>query len=448
MKKSVELKQERTAKVEAQQQIVDAAKAENRAVEAFTEDEQTRFDALTSEIRSYTAKIERAEQIEANELMLASRNAAPVDMSTGDGEGAEKQKVYRSVSILKALREATPGSGNTLTGAEKEMHEIGMQETRDAKVRDTETAKTHLSIPLSYLGRATQQTVTQDSGSYGGALVQNQAPRMVEPLRPKLALEGLGATFLTGLSGGNIPLVVGSDFDMAFLAEGAAITPQKKTYAGPTLSPKRAGGAVDISNQLIMQSSVDAESLVMNGLRNGFSQLLHSACINGGGGVAPTGLLSYSGVNAAAATAGIVPTWALIVELQSLIEEDNATSENLGFVIHPKIKGLLKQIKKDAGSGRFLLENDVIDGLPFVSTSQVPVQDDGASPAIDTYPIMFGDFSQMYIGQWGSVNVTMNPYSADLSDSLRLVLNTHADMQIANPKAFSKNAFFALTEAE
>jgi hypothetical protein len=47
----------------------------------------------------------------------------------------------------------------------------------------------------------------------------------------------------------------------------------------------------------------------------------------------------------------------------------------------------------------------------------------------------------MTIGQWGSINVTVNPYSADLADSVRLVLNTHADMQIANPKAFAKNAF-------
>lgn len=443
MKKSVELKQERTAKVEAQQAIVDKAKAENRDL---SEAENTAFDALTEEIRGFAKTIERAEQVEANELLLANRNAAPVTTTIEDGEGKEKQKVFRNVSILKALRQATPGSGG-LDGAEKEMHQIGLKETADAKVRDNDGAKVHLSIPLSYLGRATQQTVTQDSGTYGGALVQNQAPRIVQPLRPTLAVEGLGATFLTGLSGGNIPLVVGSDFTMAFLAEGAAITPHKKTFAGPTLSPKRAGGAVDISNQLLMQSSVDAEGMVMNGLKNGFAQLLHAAIINGAGGVAPTGLLSYSGVNAAADTVAKIPTWSRIVELQSLIEEDDATSEKLGYIIHPKIKGLLKQITKDAGSGRFLLENGAIDGLPFVSTSQIPVLDDGADPAIDTYPILFGDWSQMYIGQWGSVNVTVNPYSSDLSDSLRLVLNTHADMQIANPAAFSKNAFIGITEA-
>lgn len=439
MKKSVELKQERTAKVEAQQTIVDAARAEKREL---NDQETTSFDVLTEEIRAFKTKIERAEQIEANELLLANRTAAPVDMGTSNGEGKEKGQIFERVSFVKAIREASPNHSKGLTGAEKEMHEIGMKENRDADVKDSQGLNPSLSIPLSYFSRATAQTVTEDSGNYGGKLVTNQAPKMVAPLRPKLALEGLGATFMTGLTGGNIPLLVDNDFAMSFMAETAAITPQKKTYDGPTLAPKRAGGAVDISNQLLMQSSVDVENRIKAGLSNGFSQLLHQAAIQGAGGTAPTGLLTYSGVNTAASAGAVVPTWDLLVELQALIEEDNATSENLGWVIHPKVKALLKTIKKDAGSGRFLLEENMIDGLPFVSTSQISAVDDGG---IDCYPIFYGDFSQMVIGQWGSINVTINPYSADLSNSLRLVLNTYADMQIANPKAFARNQYFAAT---
>lgn len=439
MKKSVQLKQQRAQKIDAQKAILDAAKAENRSAADLNPTESDAFDLAQREIDELSTKITRVEQAEANELLIASLNVAPVTTDVNDGEGNEKAKVYGRASILKALRDANPANGGKLEGAEKELHEIGAQENRAANV---ETPKNSIAIPLSYLNRATQQTVTQDGGTYGGALVQNQAPRMVEPLRPRLAFEDLGATFLTGLSGGNIPMVVGNDFAMAFLAEGAAITPAKKEYAGPTLAPKRAGGAVDISNQLIMQSSVDVESQVIGGLRNGFAQLLHGACINGAGGVAPTGLLSYTGVNAAADVAAAAATWAKIVELQALIEEDNATDISLGWLMHPKLKAALKQIKKDAGSGRFLLEADVLDGLRFISTSLVPVLD---AAGTDVYPLIYGDFSQMTIGQWGSLNVTINPYSADLSDSVRLVLNTHADMQIANPKAFAKNAF--LTDA-
>ena len=258
----------------------------------------------------------------------------------------------------------------------------------------------------------------------------------MDALRPRLFLEKLGANFITGLSGGDIPLIVNSDFTMEFLAEGASITRQKKEYAGPSLSPKRAGGAVDISNRLLLQSSPDVEAMIMTGLRNGFSTLLEGAAINGAGGVAPTGLLSYSGVLASTTVASAAPTYALVCELQALVEANNATENSLGFILHPKLKSFLKQLKKDAGSGMFVLDQNLLDGYNYVSTTLMPVLNSGAN-----YPLIYGDFSQMTIGQWGALNIKVNPYSADLEDSVRLTLNTHADMQIANPKAFAKNAF-------
>lgn len=429
MKKLAELLQERASKITAQKKMIDTRKAEKRD---FTEEEATAFRALNTDIEGLDKKIEDRKAEDEAEKRAASLAGAPVT----DGEEKEKEKVQERFSILKALRNADPRNAKGLDGAEKEMHEIGLAENRNAKVGSGDAPS--LSIPLSYFSRATAQTKTEDSGSYGGALVQNQAPQMVAPLRPKLAFEELGASFMTGLSGGDIPLVVDNDFAMTFLAETTAITPQKKTYAGPTLAPKRAGGAVDISNQLLLQTSVDVENRIIAGLKNGFAQLLHTAIINGAGGVAPTGLLTYSGINDAAATAAQASSWARIVELMALIEEDNATEESLGFLLSPTLKAALKQVKKDAGSGRFLLENNMIDGYKTISTSLVPALDDDGTAV---YPLIYGDFKQMVIGQWGSVNVTINPYSADLSNSVRLVLNTYADMKIANPAAFARNLF-------
>jgi HK97 family phage major capsid protein len=432
MKKSDALKQQRHAKNQEQLALIERAKVENRD---FNDAEATEFDTRKAEMDALDKQIERQLEIEAVEERAARANATNVaGAGASTSEQRELEGIQKRFSIAKALREANPKSGAALSGVEKEVNEIGIAESRAAGV--AVPGDTNFSLPMSML-RATQQTVTQDSGAYGGALVQNQAPRMVEPLRPRLVFEDLGATFLTGLTGGNIPLVVGNDFAMEFLAEGASITPQKKTFAGPTLSPKRAGGAVDISNQLLLQSSLDVEAMIMNGLINGFRQLLHSACINGAGGVAPTGLLSVVGVNASAQIASGAATWASVVELQALIEEDNATEQSLGYLLHPKLKAALKQIKKDAGSGRFLYEEGLIDGVQAIATSLVPVLDASGTAV---YPLIYGDFSQMTIGQWGAVNVSINPYSADLADSVRLVLNTHADMQVANPKAFAKNA--------
>lgn len=431
MKKSDQLKLERTAKVEAQGNLLTKAKSENREL---TTEENTSFDTLDTEIAELDNQVARAIKMEAAELRAAENSGKKLTAEGDSSEKKELREIKSKFSIVRALRLAHPEK--VLDGAEKEVHEIGVAESRTAGV--TVPENTGFSLPISFL-RATQQTVSQDSGNFGGALVQNNAPVIVDALRPQLFLERLGATFVTGLTGGDVPLIVSSDFDMEFLAEGASITRQKKQYAGPSLNPKRAGGAVDISNRLLMQSSPDVEGLIMRGLTNGFSTLLESAAINGAGGVAPTGLLNYVGVNASTTVASAAATYALICELEALIEANNATEVSLGFLLHPKLKSVLKQLKKDAGSGIFIFQDGLLDGYNAVSTSLMPVLNTNTN-----YPLIYGDFSQMTIGQWGALNIKVNPYSADLEDSVRLTLNTHADMQIANPKAFAKNAFLTV----
>lgn len=454
--KSAELKQQRKAKIDAQTAIVTKAEGENRELSA---DETQQFDALQREIEGFTEKITRAEKFEANQRMAAESGKAPAvrtpaptpnpNEGAEGGEGKEKRAIARQFSVVKMLRSAM--EGQPLDGAEKETHEIGLEENRAAQVPTVDSKRgMRVMVPMSFarswagrtveeIKRATQQTVTQDAGDYGSEFVQEGAPRVVAGLEPKLFIQQLGATVLSGLSGGNIKMPVANSYDFAWLAEGDSLNVQKKQFTGPVLSPKRAGASVSLTNQLLMQSSIDVEALVRMKMGQGYSKLINGAAINGGGGNAPTGILGYAGVNAAADVAHFAATYAKIVELQGLIMEDDATEQSLGYLVHPKLAAALKTKSKDAGSGRFLLENNAIDGFRYVSTSLVPVGDDAGTPI---YPVIFGDFAQLYVGQWGSMAFMVNPYSEDLADSVRITLNTHADVQIANPKAFARNGFF------
>lgn len=431
MKKSDALKQKRAATMNQWQALNTLAETESRS---FTEEENTQVATFRTELAALDQQIEAAMDFESRMAASAATNGTPV----GGGEAREKENIKNRFSITKMFRDAL--DGNPLTGAEKEVQAIAEQENRDAEVPEMKspgTGKTRVMVPLSFI-RASQQTVTQDSGNYGGELVNNQPPRVQAGLEPKLWLQEMGATLWTGLSGGNIKLPVASSAPFEWLLEGASITGQKKTFTGPTLSPKRAGAAISLSNQLIMQSSVDVDNTVRRMLSRGWENAINSAAINGGGGAAPTGVLNYTGVNAAADVAAAAATFAKIVELQSLIEEDDSTEVNLGYILHPKLKAALKTKTKDAGSGRFLIEGRELDGYKFISTSLVPVGDDAGTPV---YPLIFGDFSQLIVGQWGAVSFTINPYSEDLADSVRITVNTYSDVQIANPKAFSKNGF-------
>ena len=429
MKKSDQLKQQRASKMKKWDELVTLGETEKRD---FTQEEQTQVDAIRGELADLDSKIEEALDFEARQAAIASAAAGE---SVTDSDEKEKEKVQKRFSITKMLRNALEGEEQT--GAEKEAQEIADLENRQAGVAFAKSRHARVMVPMSFL-RASQQTVSQDSGEYGGELVVDQAPRVQAGLEPNLWIEKLGASVLTGLSGGDIPLPVAGSYSFEWLAEGANITGQKKKITGPVLNPKRAGAAVSISNRLLMQSSVDVDALVRRNLATGWANAINSAAVNGAGTPAPTGILNVTGINTAAATAALAPTFAQIVELQGLIEEDDATEMSLGYLMHPKLKAKLKVTSKDAGSGRFLIEGNNVDGYQFVSTSLVPAGDDAGTAV---YPLIYGDFAQMFVGQWGAVSFLVNPYSEDLSDSVRISVNTHADVQVANPKAFAVNSF-------
>lgn len=428
MKKSDVLKQERTAKVDAQNTVIQLAKAENRD---FTADEAAAFDTRDAEIAALDAKIDRAIKAEKIELDVASRTAAIVTPAVVDGDKKEKDQIRKRASITSAIRSVM--KGQPLEGAEKEMHELGLEENRAAGVTTPDNSQ--LQIPMSML-RATGQTVTQDSGEYGGQLVQDNAPRVQTNFSPANILERLGATRLTGLSGGDIPLPVTQDYDFAWLAEEEAITLQKKKFDGPKLSPNRLGAGVDINNRLLMQSSVNVEQIIRQQLANGYDRAINAAAINGPGtGNAPTGILNTAGIGLSSIAAGAAPTRKDITELISLVMSADSTSENLSFLMTHLLHGDLMSRLADAGSGRYLMnENNVLNGYNAVASNHVP-----QLGGLET--LIFGDFSQLFIGEWGSMSVVTDGYTGASTNSVRLWVNGHADVAIAQPKAFAAHKF-------
>ena len=187
MKTSIELKKERTAKIVAQRALADKAKAEKRDM---TDDENVQFDLLQSEVDALAPAIERAEKFEQNELMLSGDGAQRLaGAGASSGEERELEQVEKRFSINRAFRLVQPGK--KLDGVEREINEIGLKQTRESGIKLGSDDAGGFNLPISMLSRATQQTVSQDSGAYGGALVQNAAPVIVDPLRPRLFLEDL-----------------------------------------------------------------------------------------------------------------------------------------------------------------------------------------------------------------------------------------------------------------
>jgi HK97 family phage major capsid protein len=259
------------------------------------------------------------------------------------------------------------------------------------------------------------------------------------PFQPSTFLESLGATRLSGLTGGSIPLPVGQKFTMQWLSENGAITPQDKDFKGPQLKPERLGGAADISNRLIVQTSTDVENMVRQLILRGYDTALNAAAINGSGSSnEPEGILNKDGIKLSANTEATDAEWKQITELMGLIDGDDATEVSRGYLMSPQLRAALMSTQKDAGSGRFVMDRrDDLNGYNASATSLMPVLS-------GNQVLIFGDFSKLFIGEWGAVSLLEDPFSASLTDNTRLVINATAGIEIAQPNAFAANKFITI----
>lgn len=429
MKKSVEIRQELSGFVSSQEALLATAQKENRDL---NEAETASFNDLQKQIDEKRTALTIAEKMEENQrdfgVSNPGKSVTPDDGK--DGEQREIEKLQTRFNIGTAIRMA--GKGNW-SGAEKEVHELGVSEMR-ASGKDIAD---HSFIMPSTMVRASAQTVSEDGGNYGGMLVQPQAPRVVESFIPKLFIEELGATVLTGLSGGKLPLPVAANYAFSWYNETEDASPQKAAIDGPELDPKRAAAVVLISNRLLNNSSVDAQAMVMKNLRNGAGSALNNASINGLGAKDPLGLLNMTGLGAGSSTAAVTPTWALINELKGKIQAADSTEVSLGYLLDPTLMALLETIQKGTGAG-FIAENGKIGGLKSVATSLVKTI--AGTPELHT--AIFGDWSQLFVGQWGGIAFVVDPLTAASANSVKVTVNMEADVQVANKKAFAVNSFF------
>ena len=67
---------------------------------------------------------------------------------------------------------------------------------------------------------------------------------------------------------------------------------------------------------------------------------------------------------------------------------------------------------------------------PLYQTNDIPDIDGG-------HGIAFGDFSELIIGQWGDLDITVDPYTKATDGEIRLVVNTFFDAMVRRDGAIA-----------
>lgn len=437
MKTSVELKQERKAISDKIDGLTARAKAENRNL---TEDETKEMrDLMASEVK-FTSDIELALELEKREAAKAS-TAAATNLTT---KSTPENREMANFSLGKLIREASSNRGvDGVTGFEKEMLQESEKEARSLGVTPSGI---YLSNTLMSV-KQSRSTMVAGTANLGGNFIPTEKLGFFDAFYAKTVLPSLGVEYLTGLSANTDLPGFGTGVTVGWETEVAANDETNPIVANRTLRPKRLGAFTPISKQLMTQTNGSVEGYVMNTFMKALASALEAACINGSGN-APTGLLGTANIGSVVlGTDGGAPTLAKILELVQTVASANAPTENLRWLINPKVESKLKQtpIVSGGGVGAMIMAYQnyytgtpgVIDGKPVAVTSNVPSNlTKGTSSGICS-AIIVGDFSNMVVGQFGGVDIIIDPYTSAKNATIDIVINQYVDMCIKQPTAFA-----------
>ena len=178
---------------------------------------------------------------------------------------------------------------------------------------------------------------------------------------------------------------------------------------------------------MILQSSLDIEALVRDDMTQALAIAIDKGGLEGSGSSGqPTGILNTGGVNTVTAFAAAVPTFAEMVSLETAVAVDNALMGNLAYITDAATAGGLKTKAKDAGSGMFVLERGEANGYPVIISQQATAGN-----------VYFGNFNDLLIGMWGGLDITVDPYTASSSGTVRIVALKSVDVGVRHAVSFA-----------
>ena len=392
--------------------------AKTAEVKGMDRADEAAFRAAMDEVNKLRQELNDARDIEAAEQAAATRQLDIMEKAH-----------QRKFSIVKFIREAAEGK---LTGLEAEVAEMGAKEYERLGF-----SKKGFVIPTAVLRASAGQNATTNAD--GGYMKEEAAPAYLDGLKDRLVVSKLGAKILNGLVG-TIPFVSAGAITSAWKAEGDTASVSKATFAKVSLTPHRNATVAAFSKDLLRQTSLDVEEIVMGLILDSHAALIEQACIAGSGSSnQPTGILATSGIgDVALGTNGDVINWAAVVALETAINAENANRGKLGYLTNAKVIGQMKTNERAANTARFILDFDgKVNGYPIEWTNLVPSNLTKGTSTNKCSALIFGNFEDLYIGHWGGIDIVVDPYTLAANGDVRIVLNSWDDCVVVNPKSFA-----------
>jgi len=357
---------------------------------------------------------------------LGERNNAARAKSKHDGNvdlSPKDTKRFSMLRLMDAIAHPNDRASQQRAGFELEVSAEAVRAFgSDYKVRGQ-------FVPENLLGG--RRDLSAGTATDGAELVAaNLLPgSYIEVLRNTMVTAKAGITMLSGLVGNvDIPRQTTGAASTWVSAEDGDATEGEAQFDQVSLTPKDLACYTEVTRRLLMQSTPSIEGIVMRDLAIAQALGIDLAVLYGSAASGqPRGIKNQTGVNTKDLTAA-APTYAEIIEIVKKVLEDNALVGSCSWIISPAgWEDLSTTPKQGSGvEGNFILgDSGLIAGYNWQVSNQVTAEE-----------YFFGDFSQVLLGEWGGLEINVDPYTQSLKGRIRYITFKTVDVAVRQPTAF------------
>jgi len=273
-----------------------------------------------------------------------------------------------------------------------------------------------------------KRDLTVGTDSAGGYLKDTQNMGFIDLLRNRSVVFRMGARRLSGLVGNvTIPRQSAAGTMYWLATEATAVTESQQTFEQVSLSPNNAAAYTEISRQLLLQSNPGAEEIVTNDLSAIVALGVDKAALAGTGTEQPQGIIGASGVGT---FSGPTFNYDAALDAQVDVAVANARPVQGGYVTTPAVAKLGMTRQRFTSTDTPLWVGNLWDGTVagFVAMS---------SNQMSSATMIFGDWNELLIAEWGVLEVDVNPYANFQAGIIGVRCMYSVDVGIKHPAAFS-----------
>lgn len=354
----------------------------------------------------------------SNSTNMEKKEKAPAIIQS---RGDKQDDVVQRFSLGKAIREAAQGK---LTGVEAEMNQEARAEFSSAKVN----ISGGINVPAMFFeNRATTlplsvgATASNVQNIFGGT-VGKQDDGFVPFMQPKDIATQLGVRNISNVSGDIVFQVYTPDPAVQPANEATAATVASGLFDGVTLSPTRIAAHVQVTEQLMAQTSEDLGAFIGSEIQKACDAKFNANIV--------------TAINAAATAnhSATLPTYNAStfngLDVEAKLLSNNVDVADFRVLTSPGGFRTARALSLDAGSGLLFAaspqDRNSLLGYPTAISSSVTNKN-----------LYMMDVTKMVSARWGGLNLIIDPYTEADNGVVRIIANVYRGFVCLGDPGFS-----------